>query len=193
MINGDILDYPISRLRGFEHLKVVGNLPYNISSPIIIYLIENRSCIDAMFISLQKEFACRLIAGPGSREYGAISCFVQFYARPRILFNIKKGVFYPVPKVDSSFLKIAIEDRTFTAGKNRISNGLYLTDEEKLFKIIRTCFGKRRKTILNSLYPVSGAASKEELSDRLKRAGVSPGRRPETISLEEFISLTKAL
>jgi len=121
-------------------------------------------------------------ADPGTKSYGAISCFVQFYAQPVILFNIKKNSFYPVPKVDSCFMKIDVR-----------SEGLYLTDEEKLFKIIKACFEKRRKTILNSLYSSGMFSSRKELACKLAEVGLDDSRRPETITLAGFVALTDIL
>jgi len=175
-------DFKKSFTEACSKLKVAGNLPYSISSPILIHLLRNRKAIDSIFITVQKEFAERVSASPGTKSYGSISCFVQFYAQPVILFNIKKNSFYPVPKVDSCFMKIDVR-----------GEGLYLTDEEKLFKIIRTCFEKRRKTILNSLHSKYAFMSKGDLETRLKSSGVLPGSRPETISLNKFVDIADAL
>ena len=181
LIHGDILKYKFSST-GIRCLKVVGNLPYYISSPILIHLLHNRSFIDNIFITVQKEFAERLLARPGSRAYGSISCFLRFYTEPTFLFGIKKTTFYPAPLVDSCFLKLHVR-----------KEGLCLTDEEKLFKIIRASFEKRRKTILNSLYSSGQFVSKEKILEKLKIAGISPAQRPETISLEEFVKLTNVI
>ena len=177
LIQGDILKYNFREAR-HRQLKIVGNLPYYISSPILIHLLDNRDFIDSIFITVQKEYGERLVAKPGSKIYGSISCFAQFYSEPVTLFTIKKGSFYPQPKIDSCFLKISIRKKP-----------LYLTDEEKLFKIIRICFGKRRKMISSSLYPSLAFASKEEMLERLRVAGIDPTQRPETVSLEQFASL----
>lgn len=179
LIHGDILRYNFSKV---SKIKIIGNLPYYISSPILAYLLKNRSSIDSIFVTLQKEFAERLVAGAGNKTYGAISCFAQFYTKPNFLFVVKKTVFYPVPQVDSSFLEIGIRD-----------GGLYLTDEEKMFKIIKASFEKRRKTILNSLYSGGVFSSREEAIDKLERSGISHTRRPETISLKEFANLANVI
>jgi len=176
LIRGDILKYDF--INKGSRIKVVGNLPYYISSPILTCLLRQRGLIRTIFITVQKEFAERLIASPGSKAYGSISCFTQFYTEPTLLFTIKKTVFYPAPKVDSCFLKISVREA-----------GLYLTDEEKLFKIIRTCFRKRRKQILNSLHSSLEFGSREEIVDSLEQAGIAPARRPETVSLQEFVDL----
>lgn len=179
LIQGDILEYNFNNK---SRIKIIGNLPYYISSPILTKLLDNRDFISSIFVTVQKEFAERLVAAPGTKTYGSISCFTQFYTEPGILFTIKRNAFYPAPEVDSCFLKIQVRDK-----------GLYQTDEEKLFKVIRACFGKRRKTILNSLYSSGEFASKEEVLQKLGKANISPTRRPETISLEEFVNLTNQL
>jgi len=179
LIRGDILKYDFNR---DEKLKAVGNLPYYISSLILIMLLKNRHRIGSIYITVQREFAERIVAGPGSKVYGSISCFTQFYAEPKILFPIKKNAFYPAPKVDSCFLSVTPRDK-----------GLYLTDEEKLFKIIRNCFEKRRKTILSSLRSSGLFGSKEEVSVALDKSGILPERRPETVSLKEFVDLNNIL
>ncbi len=180
LIHGDILKYNFKQ--GDNHnLKVVGNLPYYISSPILTYLIDNRTSVDSIFITVQKEFAQRLVASPGTKDYGSITCFVNFYTEPSILFTIKSRSFYPVPEVDSCFMKISFRKEP-----------LYLTDEEKLFKIIRASFGKRRKTILNSLSSSAIFSSKEEVLQKLKDSGISPKRRPEELTLKEFAALVNS-
>ncbi|MBU1887952.1 MAG: ribosomal RNA small subunit methyltransferase A [Candidatus Omnitrophica bacterium] len=181
ILNVDILDYldVIDIPNG--RTKAAGNLPYYISSPIITGLLKKRQSFSSIYVTVQNEFADRLIASPGGKEYASISCFAQFYADIKILFRIKRTCFYPEPRVDSSFVRLVTKER-----------GLCLTDEEKLFKIIRTSFGKRRKTILNSLKSCDLFLSTNEITEALEHAGISHDRRPETVSLEEFIKLTHA-
>jgi len=176
LIHGDILKYNWCNV---TRLKIIGNLPYYISSPILVKLIENRNTIDSINITVQKEFAERLAAKPGTKAYGSITCFLQFYARVEKKFTIKNSAFYPIPKVDSCFLKIKIREKP-----------LFVTDEELLFKIIRASFEKRRKTILNSLHSSGKFRSKEILSMQLEKIGISINRRPETLSLQEFVNIT---
>lgn len=181
LIDGDILDYDFSNLHT-QSLKIIGNLPYYISSPILVKLIENRGIISSIFVTVQKEFAERLTAGPGSKDYGSISCFLQFYAEPKILFDIHKKAFYPAPEITSCFLKINIR-RT----------PLYNTDEVKLFSIIRTCFENRRKTILNSLSSMEIYGSKDRIAKLVNDVSISPLQRPETLSLKDFVKLSNTL
>lgn len=180
IVNADIFDYLERIVPEGGKFKIAGNLPYYISSPIIIKLLEKRQFFSTIFVTVQKEFAERLVALPGRKEYGSISCFVQFYAEPRILFKIKRSCFYPAPKVDSCFMRLDVREK-----------GLYLTDDIKLFKIIRASFGKRRKTILNTLYSSGIFESKRDLMCKLEAAGISPERRAETVSLDEFVRLAE--
>jgi len=180
LINDDILQYEFKDIS--SKLIVVGNLPYSISSPILNKLIDNRKYIKFVYATMQMEFGRRIVALPGTKDYGALSCHVQFYGEPKILFKIPRGAFFPTPEVDSCFLKIDFEKQLDSS-----------IDRELLFKIIRSSFEKRRKTILNSLYSSGIFKSKEEAFISLEKARISPGRRPETISLQEFISLSRII
>jgi len=175
-INEDFLDYEFRDID--SKLIVVGNLPYSISSPILSHLIENRKRVSAAYVTVQKEFAERAVAMPGSKDYGSLSCYLQFYTESKILFNIPRGAFLPVPEVDSCFLKINFEKHIDRA-----------VDQIMLFRIIRSSFEKRRKTILNSLTSSGIYKSKEDALFHLTKAKILPDRRPETVSLEEFTKL----
>nr|MBU1327870.1 ribosomal RNA small subunit methyltransferase A [Candidatus Omnitrophota bacterium] len=180
LINEDILKYEFKNIS--SKLVVVGNLPYSISSPILKKLIDNRGRIKSLYAAVQAEFGERIVALSGTKDYGSLSCYAQFYGEPRILFKIPKGAFFPVPEVDSCFLKIDFEKQLDSS----IDQGL-------LFKIIRSSFEKRRKTILNSLTSSGIFKSKEDALLYLTKAHISPARRPETISLQEFISLSRII
>jgi len=149
LINDDILKYEFENLS--SKLIIVGNLPYSISSPILNHLINNRDYISSIYITVQAEFGQRLVASPGTKDYSSLSCYAQFYTEPNTLFNIPKRAFYPVPEVDSCFMRMNIR-----------KDKPYEVDEERLFKIIRASFSKRRKTILNSLSSSGIFKSKEE-------------------------------
>jgi 16S rRNA (adenine1518-N6/adenine1519-N6)-dimethyltransferase len=180
LINKDVLEYDFGSAAG--KVKIVGNLPYSISSPILNHLIENKANVDSAYITVQKEFGERVVAGPGTKDYASLSCYVQFYAEPKILFNIPRAAFFPTPEVDSCFLKLTMRKEK-----------LFDIDEALFFKIIRSAFGKRRKTIESSLYSADIFPSKEKLVEALEKAGISASARPETLSLEQFYSLTKCL
>lgn len=177
IINNDFLEYEFKNIS--SRLTIVGNLPYSISSPILNHVIDNKNYINYIYITVQMEFGERLVALPGTKDYGSLSCYAQFYGGPRILFKIPRGAFFPVPEVDSCFLKIGFEKQIDSS----IDQGL-------LFKIIRSSFEKRRKTILNSMASSGIFKSKEDALFCLTKAHISPVRRPETISLQEFIKLS---
>lgn len=178
LINGDILKYEFKNLA--SKLIVVGNLPYSISSPILNKIINNRKHVISIYVTVQMEFGERLIASPGTKDYSSLSLYAQFYGKPKILFKIPRGAFFPVPEVDSCFLKVSFEKQIDVS-----------INQELLFKIIRSSFEKRRKTILNSLSSSVIFKSKKDTLAFLEKAGISPDRRPETISIDEFISLSR--
>ena len=172
IIQGDIRKFSFSAYRQ-DRFTVIGNLPYYITTPVIVYLLQQRDYISSILITVQKEVAKRLVANPGKKDYGAITCFVRYYANPSILFYIKRTSFWPQPEVDSAFIKLE-------PSKKPAADVL---DEELFFKIIRAAFQKRRKIILNALRDI---ISKERLLEIFKNMGIDPKRRGETLSLEEF-------
>lgn len=161
-------------------VKVVGNIPYYITTPIIEYLLKYRDKIETVFITVQKEFAKRIVANAGSKEYGSFSCFVQYYSIPKILFFIKKGSFSPIPKVDSCLLELKI----------RQVPAVNIKDEELFFKVIRASFNKRRKTLRNSL---DGIVSLQKLSDFFRKYDIDINIRPEDLTLKDFAHLTNII
>lgn len=181
IINQDILKFDLDKLKdGAGKIKVFGNIPYYITSPIIEHLLRFRHKIEVIFLTVQKEFGQRMVALPGSKDYGSFSCFVQYYTEPKILFAIKKNSFNPAPKVDSCFLRLAIRQNPAVAVDN----------EELLFKIIRTAFQQRRKTLKNSLKSI---VPKEKLQEFFKRYKINPKIRPEDLSLQSFANLLNSL
>lgn len=181
IINCDILEFDLKKyFKGIKaNLKVFGNIPYYISSPILEYLFNYRRIIGDIFISTQKEFAARVVALAGFGDFGSLSCFVQYYAKPKVLFNISKNCFYPCPKVDSSFLKLSLRKEPLLAKEQ----------ESLFFKIVRASFNKRRKTLRNSLREVIPA---EKLSAFFEKYGLNPNIRPQDLTLENFLNLAKA-
>ena len=195
IVCADILNYELSldvlgthrrgipsECEGRTKFKVIGNLPYYITSPIIVYLINNRKYIDSAFVTVQREVAERLISPPGRKSYGSLSCFVQFYCKPEIMANIPKGAFYPQPAVESALVSL----------KFLKSPPVEVADEKLFFKIIKAAFNKRRKTILNAL-SLSGELKldKEKIAKALLSLAIEPNRRGETLSLKEFARLTQ--
>jgi len=173
----DILDFDMDKIAPPGKMKVVGNLPYYVTTPIIEYLIENRGSIDFSLILVQREVANRLLASPGSKDYASISCFLQYHTKPVYIHTVKRTSFYPSPEVDSSLIRLEMLTAPSVA----------VNDEKLFFKIVRGAFNQRRKAILNSLSRegVLGI-SKERLSGILKSVGIDPNARPETLSLAEF-------
>jgi 16S rRNA (adenine1518-N6/adenine1519-N6)-dimethyltransferase len=172
LIHGDALKYPYENLPEF---KVVANIPYYITTPIIFRLFEVKRNLKSMTITVQKEVAERITASPGGKDYGVLSIMVQYYAKPSIKFIIPKGAFRPVPKVDSAVLHIKILERPSVDVK----------DEEFFFKIVKTSFSQRRKMLSNSLKSI-----RVDIKEWLAKAGIDSKRRPETLSINEFARLS---
>ncbi len=171
LIHGDALKYSYEELEPF---KVVANIPYYITTPIIFRLIQARKNLKSMTLTIQKEVAQRIVGKPGTKDYGVLSIAVQYYANPELKFIIPKGAFRPVPKVDSAVIHIEILD------KPRVT----VIDEKLFFKIVRTAFAQRRKTLSNSLKSIS-----MDIKEILIDAGIDPSRRAETLRIEEFVRI----
>ncbi|MDO8662817.1 MAG: 16S rRNA (adenine(1518)-N(6)/adenine(1519)-N(6))-dimethyltransferase RsmA [Candidatus Omnitrophota bacterium] len=180
VINQDILKLDLERLINQNKIKakikVFGNIPYYISSPIIEHLLNFHGYLSEIFITVQKEFAARVVAQPGSKEYSSFSCFVQYYTVPKIIFHISKNCFRPSPKVDSSFLGLKIREVPAVS----------VRDEGLFFKIIRSAFNQRRKILSNSLQEV---VTPGILSVFFTKTGLNPNIRPECLTLENFALL----
>ena len=180
IVPGDILKVDIPALMGQEPFKVVANLPYYITTPILMTLLERRLPITMMVTMVQKEVAERMTARPGSRSYGALSVAVQYYTEPEIVLNVPPRSFIPAPEVDS----VVIACRVCSVPAVKVS-------EEKLFfRVVRAAFGQRRKTLANALR--GGGFPKEQVRAAMERAQMDPQRRGETLSLEEFGRLADA-
>jgi len=178
IVNEDILKFDFSVLS--KKVKIIGNLPYNISSPIIEKLVLNRHQITSIFLMVQLEFGKRIIARPNSKDYSALSCFVQYYTFSKILFKIKRTCFRPIPKVDSCFMQFDL----------RKSSPAETKSEELLFQIIHAAFGQRRKIILNSL---SNLIEKGKLQAVLELLKINPQLRAENLELNDFVRITNAI
>lgn len=177
------VDFAVLARDAGRSLTVFGNLPYHISSPVVIRLIESRKHLLRAVLMLQKEFAARLKALPGGRDYGRISVVTTYCARIRPLLAVGAHNFYPSPKVDSEVLEIA-----FTPEKRYPPH-----DDVRLLQLIAAAFGKRRKTLKNAL-TASGLQIPSGIAvQALRRAGIDPTRRAETLSVEEFVALEISL
>jgi len=178
VVHADFLGWDMGHLP--TGVKVIGNIPYYISTSIIEKVIQERSKISTVFLTVQLEFGQRLTANSGGKEYGALTCFVQYYADLKMLFKIKSTCFKPVPKVDSCFLRLTMGG----AGDGSAS------DEGFLFKLIQTAFQQRRKNIVNSL---KGLVGREKLEETLESLGIDPNARPEDLTLSNYINLSDRL
>ena len=184
IFNEDILEYDLDKIFTVNKIKVVGNLPYYITTPVIEYIIKNRAIVESALIVMQKEVALRLLAPPGSKDRGSISCFVQYYMKPEHLYTINRTSFYPVPDVDSSLLRLNILHKPVFEVK----------DEPAFFKIVRGAFNQRRKSIINSLSREAVLdIPKEKLIGILKELKIDPASRPEDLPLSSFASIANAI
>lgn len=183
VINEDILKVDLKDLiKPGAKCKVVGNLPFQITSPVISLLLENRETISLCVLMVQKEVALRICALPGRRDWSPLSIAVRLHSDAEVLFHLKPESFYPPPRVDSSVVRI-----TFLA-EPRVS----VPDEEWFFKVVRSAFGQRRKMALNSLAS-SLNLPKSRIEVILKEVGIDPRKRAEALDLSQFADLTSAL
>lgn len=187
IVYGDVLKINLDqlikeKLKG-RNIKVVANLPYYITTPIIMKLLEERLDIDKIVVMIQKEVAARMQADPGNKDYGALSVAVQYYSQPEIIVNVPKNVFMPKPNVDSAVIMLDIYD----------SPMVEVIDKKLFFEVVKAAFGKRRKTLLNALSSGALNINKEEIKDILHSCDINPQRRGETLSIDEFATLANSI
>jgi len=180
IINKDILKVDFRDLKLAKETKVIGNLPYYITTPIIFHLFKQKGVVDFILITVQKEVGERLTAKPGNKNYSILSVKAKFFSQPRVVFKISAKSFFPVPKVDSCLARLDVyKEKKY-----------FVQDREVFFKIIEAAFSQRRKTILNCL--TSNFSLSKDLGKKLLRdTNVDFKRRGETLTLEEFIKLSK--
>ena len=184
VINEDILKVDIKKLAE-EHnngkpIKVVANLPYYITTPIIMGLFESGVPVDSITVMVQKEVAERMQVGPGTKDYGALSLAVQYYAEPYIVANVPPNCFMPRPKVGSAVIRLTRHEKPPVEVK----------DEKLMFRLIRASFNQRRKTLANGLNNSSELSfTKEEIQQTIEACGFPPGVRGEALTLEDFARL----
>ncbi len=188
VINDDILKVDIAKIveerNGGKPIKVVANLPYYITTPIIMGLFESHVPLKSITIMVQKEVADRMQVGPGTKDYGALSLAVQYYAQPEIVANVPPNCFIPRPGVGSAVIRLT----------RYAEPPVEVKDEKFMFALIRASFNQRRKTLVNGL---TGAGdlrlTKEQVTDALERMGLSPQVRGEALTLEQFAELSREL
>ncbi|MBR6485664.1 MAG: 16S rRNA (adenine(1518)-N(6)/adenine(1519)-N(6))-dimethyltransferase RsmA [Lachnospiraceae bacterium] len=188
VINEDILKVDLTGLinkeNGGKPAKVVANLPYYITTPIVMTLLENHLPLKGITVMVQKEVAQRMQAEPGSKDYGALSLAVKYYSDPRIVANVPPNCFIPRPKVGSAVICLDVYDSPVVKVK----------DGELMFKLIRAAFNQRRKTLVNSIANSGGLTfSKQDITDALSSMNLPETIRGEALSLEEFAALSDRL
>jgi 16S rRNA (adenine1518-N6/adenine1519-N6)-dimethyltransferase len=184
VIGSDILKVDFKELTGKDHrpLKVVANLPYQISTPLLFRFIEEREKFSTLTLMVQREVAERMVALPGGKDYGPLSIFVQIFLDLTIRFSVKPSCFFPPPNVDSAVIHL-IWKKTPAVGPE---------DEDWFRKVVRGCLGYRRKTLSNALKH-SGLALPEDAEERMAQVGIDSRRRPETLAIDEFVRLSRVL
>lgn len=186
VLNADVLKLDLNKLiddcfQGM-HVAVCANLPYYITSPVIMALLESRIPVDAVTVMVQKEAAARLCAPVGSRDAGAVTVAVNYYAQAEKLFDVSAGSFMPAPKVDSSVIRLNI----------RKEPPVEVSDEKFFFRVIKAAFGQRRKTASNSLSAGLGIP-KDKVSSAIAAAGFEPSVRAESLTMQELARLSECL
>ncbi len=187
LIKGDIMKLNLASLireqfEGMHRIKVCANLPYYITSPVLMLLLESELPIDEIEVMVQQEAAERLTASVGSRRGGAITVLVNFYGTAQTVMQVPKQSFYPVPGVDSAVIKITMHD----------NNPYALCNKDKFFKLVRAAFAQRRKTVVNSLNATLGIA-KSDAVNALEQLGIDTAVRAEKLRMEDFVNLTDLL
>ena len=188
IINEDVLKVDLNKLIAERNdnkpVKVVANLPYYITTPIIMSLLENKIPIDTITVMVQKEVADRMMVGPGTKDYGALSLAVQYYAKPYIVANVPMNCFIPRPNVASAVIRLTCHKEPPVTVK----------DEKLMFNLIRASFNQRRKTLINGISNFSGLSfTKEQVARALNSIGLSENIRGEALDLEKFAKLSDAL
>ena len=184
ILQGDILKLDLRKRLGSEKrpVKVVANLPYQISTPLLFHFIDSKDLFSALILMLQREVAERMVAPPGKKAYGPLSVLVQSVADISICFIVKPSAFFPPPEVESAVIRLSWKERPMIA-----------PEQEDWFRaVVKGCLGYRRKTLANALKH-SDLLLPENLEKRLEEMGIDPRRRPETLSVKEFVDLASTL
>ncbi|MDT2816547.1 16S rRNA (adenine(1518)-N(6)/adenine(1519)-N(6))-dimethyltransferase RsmA [Vagococcus lutrae] len=190
VVNQDVLKADVAQIAAetfssLDNIKVVANLPYYITTPIMMSFLESELPVAEMIVMMQKEVAERIIAKPGSKAYGSLSIAIQYYMEASIAFIVPKTAFVPQPNVDSAILKLV----------RRLEPRVAVHSEQHFFELVRASFTQRRKTLWNNLIGFYGKTTeqKEKIRQALEITNIEPSRRAETLSLEEFADLSNTL
>ena len=180
IIHGDVLKLNIPEIMEGKPFKVVANLPYYITTPIIMSLLESKLPIERLVVMVQREVALRMIAQPGSKDYGALSVAVQYYTEPDIVLDVPPKAFMPAPAVTSAVIRCVLRDKP----------PVDVIDEKRFFRVVKAGFAQRRKTFSNTMKTTG--LSKEQIEAILAKANIDGQRRGETFSLQEFADVANA-
>lgn len=180
VVHGDVLKLDIPELMNHKPFKVVANLPYYITTPIILGLLESKLPIESLVVMVQKEVAERMVAPPGSKTYGALSVAVQYYTKPEIIMEVPGKSFIPAPDVTSAVIRCTI----------RKEPAVTIGDEALFFRVVKAAFAQRRKTLSNTMRTTG--LTKEQIATLLEASQIDGTRRGETLSLEEFATIANA-
>ncbi|AJD89375.1 ribosomal RNA small subunit methyltransferase A [Jeotgalibacillus malaysiensis] len=185
VLKADVEQVMAEEFAGIEDVMVVANLPYYVTTPIILKLLMEDLPIKGLVVMLQKEVADRIAAKPGTKNYGSLSIAIQYYTEASTVMIVPKTVFIPQPNVDSAVIKLVKRDKP----------PVEVTNEDFFFTVTRSSFAQRRKTILNNLTSQlpDGKEKKEDILKALEQAGIEPSRRGESLSIPEFATLANAL
>ena len=180
IVHGDVLKLDVPSIMNNEPFKVVANLPYYITTPIIMSLLESRLPIERLGVMVQKEVALRMVAKPGTKDYGALSVAVQYYTKPDIVLDVPPKSFLPAPAVTSSVIRCVLRDQP----------PVDVIDEKLFFRVVKAGFAQRRKTFANTMKTTG--LSKDRIEELLVKANIDGQRRGETFTLQEFADVANA-
>lgn len=180
IVHGDVLKLDVPSIMNNEPFKVVANLPYYITTPIIMSLLESRLPIECLVVMVQKEVALRMVAKPGTKDYGALSVAVQYYTKPDIVLDVPPKSFLPAPAVTSSVIRCVLRDKP----------PVDVVDEKLFFRVVKAGFAQRRKTFANTMKTTG--LSKDRIEELLAKANIDGQRRGETFTLQEFADVANA-
>lgn len=180
IIHGDVLKLDVPTIMNHKPFKVVANLPYYITTPIIMSLLESKLPIERLVVMVQKEVALRMVAKPGTKDYGALSVAVQYYTEPDIVLDVPPKSFLPAPAVTSSVIRCVLRDKP----------PVDVIDEKLFFRVVKAGFAQRRKTFANTMKTTG--LSKDRIEELLAKANIDGQRRGETFTLQEFADVANA-
>lgn len=180
IVHGDVLKLDVPTIMNHKPFKVVANLPYYITTPIIMSLLESKLPIERLVVMVQKEVALRMVAKPGTKDYGALSVAVQYYTEPDIVLDVPPKSFLPAPAVTSSVIRCVLREKP----------PVDVTDEKLFFRVVKAGFAQRRKTFANTMKTTG--LSKDRIEELLAKANIDGQRRGETFTLQEFADVANA-